>query len=210
MPLRFSTHSKRVQRLAFQYGWMPSARYTNLRDVQDFEKVDFIDIDFKNYDFDKHFYAVKKCRPHLTVAQDVFDINQLEDTLRQAEKLNSFCDKVIIVPKAIEFEGQLEQLIPENFLLGYSVPTKYGGTKLCPTEFKRPVHLLGGRPDVQRRLGDIMEVYSFDCNRFTLDAQFGDYFVGDKFVPHPVGGYDNCIIDSIKMINTLWNNYSKN
>jgi hypothetical protein len=47
--------------------------------------------------------------------------------------------------------------------------------------FKRPVHLLGGRPDVQRLLAEIMPVVSLDCNRFTLDTAFGDYFDGDKF-----------------------------
>ncbi len=207
MPLRFATHSKRVQKIAIEYGWQPSARYTNLRDVKDFDKVNFIDIDFKNYDFDKHLDAVKRTKPHLTVAMDIFDIEELDSTIRQAEKLNEYSDKVIVVPKAMEFQGLLEKLIPNNYILGFSVPTKYGGTELKPEEFKRPVHLLGGRPDTQRKLGKTMNVYSFDCNRFTLDAQFGDYFVGTKFVPHPIGGYDNCITDSIKMINFIWKNY---
>ncbi|WP_417364268.1 DUF6610 family protein [Galbibacter sp.] len=208
MPLRFATHSKRVQKIAIEYGWQPSARYTNLRDVQDFDKVNFIDIDFKNYDFDKHLDAVKATKPHLTVAQDVFHLDELDRTLEQAEQLNKHADKVIIVPKALGFEGILESAIPRNYILGFSVPTKYGGTELNPKEFKRPVHLLGGRPDTQRELGNLMNIYSFDCNRFTLDAKFGDYFVGTKFVPHPIGGYDNCIKDSIKMINLLWENYS--
>lgn len=209
MPLRFSTHSKRVQSIAFDYGWLPSARYSNLRDVSTFDNIHFIDIDFKNYDFDKHIFALKKCRPHLTVAPDIFDINDLDNTLNQADRLGQYADKVIIVPKDEKFIGVLEKTIPNRFIFGYSVPTKYGGTTLSPLEFKRSVHLLGGRPDVQRKLGDLMNVYSFDCNRFTLDAQFGDYFVGDKFVPHPLGGYDNCIIDSIKAINLIWNNYPK-
>lgn len=90
------------------------------------------------------------------------------------------------------------------------MPSKYGGTELSPYEFIGDVHLLGGRPDKQRLLGNKMKVYSFDCNRFTLDASFGDYFVGDKFVPHPIGGYDNCIKDSIKQINLIWKNYGEN
>jgi hypothetical protein len=207
MPIKFATHSKRVQRISIEHGWRASARYTNLRDVKEFPQVDFIDIDFKNYDFEKHIYAVKKCRPHLTVAQDIFKIEHIDDVIRQAEHLNRYSDKVIIVPKDNEFKGNLERIIPKNFLFGYSVPTKYGGTPLDPSEFKRPVHLLGGRPDVQRKLGDKMRVYSLDCNRFTLDAAFGDYFVGDKFKPHPVGGYENCIRDSIRNINTLWNHF---
>ena len=52
-----------------------------------------------------------------------------------------------------------------------------------------------------------MPVVSFDCNRFTLDAAFGDYFDGETFRPHPVGGYDRCIIDSVKSINKLWASY---
>lgn len=207
-PLRFATHSKRVQKIAVKYGWLPSARYTNLRDVKDFEKVHFIDIDFKNYSFEKHFEAVKICRPHLTVARDVFSISELDSILIEAEMLEEYSDHVIIVPKDKKLMGNLDNLIPQKYLLGYSVPTKYGGTEIPPSEFNRPTHLLGGRPDTQRNLAEEINVYSFDCNRFTLDASFGDYFVGNKFVPHPVGGYDNCIVDSIKKINEIWKTYN--
>lgn len=207
-PLRFATHSKRVQNLAVNQGWIPSARYTNLRDVKSFTEIGFIDIDFKNYSFAKHLEAVMAFKPHLTVARDVFDLKDLDEILIEAEMLNKYAEKVIIVPKDIRFKGQIDNLIPEKFLLGYSVPTKYGGTSLDPSEFRRPTHLLGGRPDVQRKLAEKINVYSFDCNRFTLDAGFGDYFVGDKFKPHPTGGYDNCIVDSISNINKLWTGYN--
>jgi hypothetical protein len=42
---------------------------------------------------------------------------------------------------------------------------------------------------VQRKLGDAMPVFSIDANRFTLDAAFGDYFDGEIFRRHPVGGF---------------------
>ncbi|SHG42208.1 DUF6610 family protein [Pedobacter caeni] len=203
-PLRFATHSSRVQNIAIDHGWLPSARYTNLRDIKTYNNIGFIDIDFKNYSFQKHLDAVKKHRPHLTVARDVFNIEELDQILAEARQLNLYSEKVIIVPKDIRFAGQIEKLIPLEFILGYSVPTKYGGTQLDPSEFKRPTHLLGGRPDVQRALAEKINVYSFDCNRFTLDASFGDYFTGSKFIPHPYGGYDNCIHDSILNINKLW------
>ena len=45
---------------------------------------------------------------------------------------------------------------------------------------------------------------SRDCNRFTLDAKFGDYFDGFMFRPHPTGGYLRCIEDSLVRINSLW------
>ncbi len=207
-PLRFASHSKKVQNIAINQGWIPSARYTNLRDIKTYKKIGFIDIDFKNYSFERHLEAVEKHRPHLTVARDIFNLDELSAILEEAEQLNKYADKVIIVPKDIRFAGKIEDLIPKHFILGYSVPTKYGGTELDPYEFKRPTHLLGGRPDVQRKLAEKINVYSFDCNRFTLDAGFGDYFVGDKFQPHPTGGYDNCIVDSITNINKLWSEYN--
>jgi ribosomal protein S18 acetylase RimI-like enzyme len=49
-----------------------------------------------------------------------------------------------------------------------------------------------------------MNVYSLDTNRITLDASFGDYFVGESFKPHPVGGYYQCIRASFQSIQALW------
>ena len=127
----------------------------------------------------------------------------------EAFELAEHAVHVLIVPKDPKLEHDLEDLIPREFLLGYSVPTRYGGTKIPPTAFSRPVHLLGGRPDVQRQLANSLSVVSLDCNRFTLDAAFGDYFDGLKFRPHPVGGYYRCITDSIKNINKLWKSYGR-
>ena len=90
-------------------------------------------------------------------------------------------------------------------------PFKHKQTSLqLPKEkFSMPVHLLGGRPDVQLRLANELNVVSLDCNRFTLDAQYGDYFDGQKMRPHPVGGYDRCIKDSLRNINKCWRNKIK-
>jgi hypothetical protein len=93
------------------------------------------------------------------------------------------------------------------FRIGYSVPTRYGGTTICPTKFIGDVHLLGGRPDVQRSLANHMQVASLDGNRFTLDAQFGDYFDGSRFKPHPIGGYAACLDESPTQIAKLWEDY---
>lgn len=53
-----------------------------------------------------------------------------------------------------------------------------------------------------------MNVISFDCNRFTYDAKYGDYFDGVIFRPHPSGGYERCLRESIQNINLLWDDYS--
>lgn len=206
---RYVAHGRRVIAIAEEYGWKPGARYTNLRDIRAtaFEGVGFLDIHWKKYDFSTHVAAAEESKPLVTVARDIEDIRELDLTLREAESLNRFSKHVIVVPKDPKLAGRLDELIPPRYLLGYSVPTKYGGTKIPPSCFKRPVHLLGGRPDVQRRVAQQMPVVSFDCNRFTLDAAFGDYFDGVRFRPHPTGGYETCIRASLQNIEALWRDY---
>lgn len=207
--LKFVAHGRRVISLALAEGWRPGARYTNLRDVRHvpFAHVGFLDIDWKNYCFDSHLAAAVRYRPFVTVARDVECVTQLDKVLREANELQKYATRVIIVPKDLRLEGTMHQSIPNEFLLGYSVPTRYGGTKICPEAFEWSVHLLGGRPDAQRRLANHMPVVSIDCNRFTYDAQYGDYFDGKLFRPHPKGGYENCLRDSIANINSLWDDY---
>lgn len=207
--LKFVAHGRKVIRIADEFGWRPGARYTNLRDVRDvtFERRGFLDIHWKSYNFKKHIEAAELACPFVTVARDIECISELTGILKEAEMLKKFSEHVIVVPKDLKMKGRISQLIPADFLLGYSVPTKYGGTQLPPEDFCRPVHLLGGRPDVQRGLANQMPVVSFDCNRFTLDARFGDYFDGDKFRPHPKGGYEVCLRDSFSNITRLWADY---
>lgn len=205
--LKFVNHSKRVTDIAMKLGWLPGARYTNLRDIKSYDRLGFLDIEWENYDFKKHLSAAKSTYPILTVARDVEDARKLKSILDEAHALSEYADLVLVVPKDPKLANKLNQIIPNQFLLGYSVPTSYGKTYIKPEFFKRPVHLLGGRPDVQRELAERIPVVSFDNNRFTYDAIFGDYFDGEIFRPHPKGGYDSCIRDSIKNINKLWDNY---
>jgi len=207
--LKFVAHGRKVIGIADEFGWRPGARYTNLRDVRDvpFLRRGFLDIHWKSYSFKRHIEAAELTRPFLTVARDVECVSDITDILKEAEMLKKFSEHVIVVPKDPKMKGSIDQFIPADFLLGYSVPTKYGGTVLPPEDFRRPVHLLGGRPDVQRALANKMPVVSFDCNRFTFDARFGDYFDGHKFRPHPKGGYEVCLRDSFSNITRLWADY---
>jgi hypothetical protein len=168
--------------IARRYGWLPGARYTNLRDIR----------------------AVQITKPLLTVARDVLRVSELDEILREAESLSAHCGTVIIVPKDPRLRRILNREIPDHFRLGYSVPTRYGQSAIETKFFRRPVHLLGGRPDVQRQLANELEVASLDCNRFTLDAAFGDYFDGETFRPHPIGGYERCLQASLQRITELW------
>lgn len=206
-PLKIVTHSRTVLDIAERHGWLPGARYTNLRDIRHRPRIGLIDIQWGSYDFAAHLQAVKKTHPILTVAQDILRIADLDRILQQAEALAAHCETVIIVPKDPRLRDVLDREIPKRFRLGFSVPTRYGASRIEPRYFRRPVHLLGGRPDVQRKLAEQMQVVSFDCNRFTLDAAFGDYFDGETFRPHPQGGYKRCIEDSLLRINSLWHDY---
>ena len=204
------THSKTVLNIAKNHKWLIGARYTNLRDVSSFDSVHFVDIDWKNYDYQKHLAAVKNLKPKYTVAKDWEKAEDLKALLKQAYNLAKYCDHVIIVPKVNSLKHKMLKLIPDEFMLGYSVPTKYGGTDIETKYFDgRPVHLLGGRPEKQRELGKVLNVKSIDCNRFTLDARYGDYFNGKIFTPHPEGGYKKCLEDSIKNINEIWYYYGR-
>ncbi len=209
IPLRFVMHSRLVQELARKHGWLPGARYTNLRDVRLSTGLGFLDIDWRDYNFRRHLDAAKATRPVLTVARDVEDETRLAQTLDEAQELLQYALHVAIVPKDTRLQEDLEHRIPATFILGFSVPSRYGGTRISPRAFKRPVHLLGGRPDVQRRFANSLKVFSIDCNRFTLDAAFGDYFDGNTFRPHPAGGYERCLADSLRNIDALWADYRR-
>jgi hypothetical protein len=206
--MRFVAHSSTVISIAAGFGWRPGARYTNLRDIRHVESVGFLDIDWKQYDFGRHLAVVKRLTPCVTVARDILHPRELRMVLSEAQALAQHACHVVVVPKAPSLGPDLMRKIPASFLLGYSVPTAYGGTSIAPEYFRRPVHLLGGRPDVQRALADRMPVVSIDCNRFTLDAAFGDYFDGERFRPHPRGGYLRCLRDSLRNINELWRDYT--
>src|ERR1700730_11531531 len=97
--IRFVAHSHRVLRIARRFGWLPGARYTNLRDVRRFDRVGFIDIDWVDYSFARHLQAVKATRPMLTVAMDITDPRKLPRILEQAHELSLHCDQVVVVPK---------------------------------------------------------------------------------------------------------------
>lgn len=204
-PYLITCHGRPVSRLAESLGWLPGARYTNLRDIRGANRVGLIDIEWVAYDFAKHLAAVQSTRPLLTVAKDIEKESELSRVIDQADELLRFAQNVILVPKDRRLAHNLEQRIPKRFILGYSVPTMYGRTALPLASFLgRAVHLLGGRPDTQLRLARQLEVFSVDVNRFTLDASFGDYFDGESFRPHPQGGYMRCIEDSIRNITKCW------
>lgn len=150
--------------------------------------VAFVDNDFHNYDHGHHLDIVRLTRPKYATVRDVMTRDQcakegiefyeLDRILDWAEELSEWAENVIVIPK-----WDCLDRIPEKFMLGYSVPTKYGGTPLPAELFTgRRVHLLGGSWKAQLAhmalLGN--DVVSLDNNHINIIAsQFGQFIDPD-------------------------------
>jgi hypothetical protein len=144
-------------------------------DYKPSHSVGFADLNWKTPDLDRHQAFVRDHAPIFAVAPDVLELASLAATLRYAESLACWAERVIVVPKA---RGVMERLPKEPWLvIGYSVPTKYGGTGLLMAEMAGwPVHLLGGSPGRQLNLAYYLTVVSADGNAATRAAEFGTVF----------------------------------
>jgi hypothetical protein len=152
-------------------------------------EVTFIDNEYREYDHDIHLQAVKDIRPKYATVRDIMSRDQCEtddieyyefaQIMGWAEELKEYADNVIVIPKI----DVLDQ-IPDEYILGYSVPTSHGGTPLPLELFRgRRVHLLGGSWKEQLRhmsqLGD--DIVSLDNNHVRLMAsRFGQYYTHDN------------------------------
>ena len=68
-----------------------------------------------------------------------------------AEEAAQYAESVVIIPKVSGVIDRLPRRIGKaRIVLGYSVPTRYGGTNVPLWEFNGwPIHLLGGSPEMQ-------------------------------------------------------------
>lgn len=156
----------RLSRIAYDNGWQLGMRsdYSTCGLPQV-----FIDVDYKKPDFEKHLEVVQKYRPKYATVPDLdgdtTSMKDIDRALCQAERLQAYCEIVLIVPK---LSDQLP-LIPSQYALGYSIPTSYGGAKYLPWELAgRRIHILGGSPRKQMQaylhLSCIATVMSADGN----------------------------------------------
>ncbi len=143
----------------------------------------FVDNDWHGYDHEMHSRFVEEWKPKYATTRDLLDEGQchlagvehysLGQVLEWAEELSQWAEKVIIIPKYDCIDE-----IPEEYVLGYSIPTSHGGTNLPLDAFRgRPIHLLGGSWTRQlaylEALGD--DVVSLDNNYITKPAEFGNF-----------------------------------
>jgi hypothetical protein len=142
----------------------------------------FLDLDWRKPDFAAHLARCRTWTPRFAVAGDADDEAQLAGVLAQAATLrDAGVPDVIVVPKA----PGLVDLIPEEYVVGLSVPTTFGGTTAPFWEFRgRRVHLLGGAPHAQLRLAALLGpgVVSADGNSHQKVSHYGTFWEAGRWV----------------------------
>lgn len=143
------TASPRFSAIGRTYGWrygtqLPCTVYP------DFDLY-FADQDWKRPCRDTYMDALARYRPTMATVLDLEHREQYSDVLDWAAQAAAWVQQVVIIPKITGIIPMIPDRIGSaHIILGYSVPTRYGGTTVPIWEFAdRPVHLLGGSPHVQ-------------------------------------------------------------
>jgi len=126
----------------------------------------FADQDWRSPDLARYVEALKEHRPGMATVLDWEHDDQLAEVMSWAEEVAPLVETVIIIPKVFSGIGRLPREIGgRQVRLGYSVPTRYGGTEVPAWEFYGwPVHLLGGSPQRQMEIAKYLDVRSVDGN----------------------------------------------
>jgi len=126
----------------------------------------FADQKYKAPNRAAYMTALATHRPHMATVVDYERPEQRAEVLSWAEEAAQYVAQVVIIPKVFDTISTIPRRISgAEIILGYSVPTAYGGTEVPVWEFSGwPVHLLGGSPHAQMRLARYMDVVSADGN----------------------------------------------
>ena len=174
--------NRRLAEIALEAGFLYGVRG---RQRPDFPPA-FLDLDWREPDFPGHLERCRRWRPRYAVAGDAETPADLDVVLDQADALAPYAQSVIVVPKA---PGMVEA-IPEAYVVGLSVPTRFGATQAPFWEYVgRRVHLLGGPPGVQLRLRALLGdgVVSADGNSHLLAARRGTVWERGRWAGGPLG-----------------------
>lgn len=189
----FFNASPALVKIATAMGFQPgiiskavSERYLAAVEVLNL-RINFVDNEFKDYKHDKHMAAVAALKPKYATTRDVMtraqcdaagiEFYSLDDVIGMADEVAQHAENVIIIPKYDCIDD-----IPDRFMLGYSIPSAYGGTPLPLERFAgRRVHLLGGNWRRQRTALGILgnAVVSLDNNHLMNCARFGQCYGPD-------------------------------
>lgn len=155
--------NRRYAEIAIQSGYTYGAQLPGTV----YFRPDFVDQNWKRPDRERYIAALAEHRPRMASVLDWERDDQLQEVLGWAEDAAQFVDTVIIIPKVHGGISKLPRRIAgASVRLGYSVPTKHGGTEVMAFEFIGwPVHLLGGSPGQQMRIAQMgLDIRSVDGN----------------------------------------------
>ena len=186
----------RFAKIAVDAGWLYGCQFPGAAHPE-VAPIWFADQDWKKPDRTKYMAALKKYRPARATVLDLERDNQIDEVLDWAQEAAQWVQSVVIIPKVCGIIDRIpEQVSGVDVVLGYSVPTRYGGTFVPVWEFgNRPVHLLGGSPQAQMKLCHYLNVVSADgsmaSRMATTRCQFwtnGNGTVGnDRYWPNLTG-----------------------
>ena len=143
----------------------------------------FIDFPFTDpdADFGDHLATVRENEPELTVAPDVERGRDLDEVIKQADKLLAHADDVIIVPKDCH-----PSEIPDRFRVGLTL-ANYGSSApwtLWAYRDCESIHLLGGSPGRQMTVIEHgLSVDSMDSYTLGMRCRYGMWDSGAVDAP---------------------------
>jgi len=161
-------------RIAVECGWRYGARLP----ATVYQPVWFADQDWRRPDLTAYARAVETHKPEVATVLDWEQEAQWPDVANWAETIAPHVKRIVVIPKV---PGRVADVPVEiggrPVVLGYSVPTSYGGTTCALWEFaRRPVHLLGGSPHAQLELSRYLNVASADGNMTAQQARQGRFW----------------------------------
>lgn len=180
----------------------------------------FVDQNWKSPERQAYMESLKKHQPTMATVLDLEQESQFKEVMSWAEEAAQYVEIIVIIPKVSGIIPQIPQRINGAIVvLGYSVPTRFGGTSVPVWEFgNRPVHLLGGSPSKQREYSAYLNVVSADGNYANMAAtKFCKWFDGKRWhkLKNDVGdlwGKDapyECFRRSCKGIISMWAQHNK-
>ena len=173
-------------------------------------KISFVDIDFKNPDIAYHDELIMRHVPKYATILDITEWDMFCNAMISAEWILHHGIEPVVVPKIDCLYD-----IPRAYILGYSVPTRYGSTPLEPEVFRgRKIHLLGGTPkqaaSYYRRFLELgCVVTSIDSNSSNKAAVMGSIWHDRpkhewQHVYEQGGHYLECLTESLQNIYQFW------
>lgn len=162
-----------ARRIGYDIGArLPGTVYAPLR---------FADQNWKKPNRDKYIAALARHRPETASVLDWEHHDQYDEVLSwAADAAQHVTESVIIVPKVVGGIDAIPRMIGgRRVILGYSVPTRHGGTDVPLWNFSGwPLHILGGSPrdQIHVALHHNGEVVQADGNMIHCAAGYGTYW----------------------------------